>query len=161
MKRNYLQLIILLCVSLVGCQAQNRGRGPNSIDDSLMFVAVDTSYAFIRYDSNHLVLGPDSTAFRQLAKKWYRCLSTGEGHVNIVQIGASHVQGGTFPHRLRRNLLLGARSAVHVSNADVEGFPVSDRGMLFPYSAAAKCNNPFDYRVTSSMPLELTRNVYK
>jgi len=112
-------------------------------------VAIDSSYDFILYDSNRLVIPGDSASLRAFAEKWHRVTSSRRGHLNIVQIGSSHVQGGTFPHRIRRNVLL--------PYVDF----LSDRGMLFPYSAAVKCNNPFDYKVGRSRVLDLTRNVYK
>lgn len=144
-------IILILCWLLASsCNAQS-GESVGSIDvnDSSMFVAIDRSYPFIQYDQNHLILNGDSTAFRKFAEKWYHLLATGEGHINIVQLGASHVQGGSFPHRIRRNLLLPLDSYV------------AARGLIFPYSAALKCNNPFDYRVSRSRPLTLTRSVFK
>lgn len=136
---------------LTGCgNAQEwSGKTLNEVDDSLMFVDIDTSYAFIQYDSNHLILGPDSSQMRLFAEKWYRLLSTGEGRINIVQLGASHIQGGTFPHRIRYNFLAPLPNLVGA------------RGMIFPYSAAMKCNNPYDYKVSRTRPLTLTRCVYK
>lgn len=143
-------------------QAQNYNAcRTNTVDDSAFFVAVDSSFSFINYDSNHLVVYGDSSTFRRFAKKWYEVLTTGQGNVSIMQIGASHVQGGTFPHQIRRNIILGATKALNSEVCEKKGFPVSDRGMIFPYSAAVKCNNPYDYRVSRSHPLTLTRNVYK
>ncbi len=134
------------------CQAQRPdvvGVGVKPTRVPLEPVVIDTSYSFICYDTSHLRFGGDTTTWRHFAEKWYRVTSSRKGHINIVQIGASHVQGGTFPHRLRRNILLPFTDFL------------SDRGMVFPYSAAVKCNNPFDYKVSRSRPLELTRNVYK
>ena len=149
MKR--LILFIVCGILLTGCgNAQERGgKSLNDIDDSLMFVDIDTSYAFIQYDSNHLILGPDSSQMRLFAEKWYRLLSTGEGRINIVHLGASHIQGGTFPHRVRYNFLTPLPNLV------------SARGLIFPYSAAMKCNNPYDYKVSRTRPLTLTRCVYR
>ena len=112
-------------------------------------VAVDTSYSFINYDTNHLYIAPDSTLMRKFFDKWLHIAATGQGTLNIVHIGGSHVQGGTLPHRIRCNILY--------------YYPdlVGSRGMIFPYSAARKCNNPADYKVSRSYPLALTRNVYK
>lgn len=146
-------IIFLCCCSFfIGCSDAQVSRGDNttlSIDDSMMFVPIDTSYSFIQYDSSHLILGTDSSYMRRFAEKWYRVLATGEGHVNILHLGASHVQGGTFPHRMRCNFLTPLQAYV------------SSRGMIFPYSAALKCNNPYDYKVLRSRPLTLTRCVYK
>jgi len=155
--------VLLLAVLLSSCgHAQNNDyRRSNSLSDSLFSVVIDTSYSFIAYDSNRLVIPGDSSRMKAFAEKWYRVLQSGRGHVSIMQIGASHVQGGTFPHQIRRNLLLSASSSITRGAASDSIFPISDRGMLFPYSAAVKCNNPFDYKVSRSHPLTLTRNVYK
>lgn len=144
-------LILSILVCLGACtSAQNEVEYKLSdIDDSMMFVPIDTSYSFIKYDSNHLILPADSSQMRRFAEKWYRLLSTGEGHINIIQMGASHVQGGTLPHRVRYNFLTALPNLV------------SARGLIFPYSAAQKCNNPYDYKVMRSRPLDLTRCVYK
>jgi lysophospholipase L1-like esterase len=71
------------------------------------------------------------------------------GNINIVHIGASHVQGGTFPHTVRRELL--------------KAYPnfSASRGIVFPYAAAPKCNNPTDYRTRSVGRFGLVRNVYQ
>ena len=66
-----------------------------------------------------------------------------------MHIGGSHVQAGTLTETIRLRLL-----------AEAPGL-VGSRGMLFPYSAAAKCNNPPDYRVHCVQPMVLTRCVYK
>lgn len=151
--------LLFLFSSCTHAQQQRIGR-PYQVVDSFLYVPVDTSYSFINYDSNHLIFFGDSSQMRRFSAKWHKVLSTGEGNVVIMQIGASHVQGGTFPHQIRRNILLGARRSLQGSA--VEGiFPTASRGLLFPYSAAVKCNNPFDYKVSRSQPLGLTRNVYK
>lgn len=154
-----LVLFLLLLSSCSHAQKQRVG-GPYQVVDTLLYVPIDTSYSFINYDSNHLIFFGDSTQMCRFSAKWHRVLSSGKGNVVIMQIGASHVQGGTFPHQIRRNILLGARRSLQGSA--VEGiFPFASRGLLFPYSAAVKCNNPFDYKVSRSHPLALTRNVYK
>jgi lysophospholipase L1-like esterase len=59
------------------------------------------------------------------------------------------VQAGTFPHTVRQ-LLLNAYPELSAS-----------RGLIFPYSAAPKCNNPADYRTRSIGNFGLVRNVYQ
>ena len=86
--------------------------GNGVVNDSAFFVPVDTSFSFINYDANHLIFCGDSSQLRRFAEKLYTVLRTGEGTVSVMQIGASHVQGGTVPHQLRRNLLLGASRAI-------------------------------------------------
>lgn len=153
--------LFLLLLFLSSCShAQQRVGKPYQVVDSLLYVPIDSSYSFIKYDSNHLVFFGDSSQMRRFSAKWHRVLSSGEGNVVIMQIGASHVQGGTFPHQIRRNILLSARRSLQGSVVDGI-FPMASRGLLFPYSAAVKCNNPFDYKVSRSHALALTRNVYK
>lgn len=153
--------IVILLTILISCgqaQEERHAKSYIKIDDSLLHISVDTTFKFIKYDTNHLIIPADSSLMKQFAKKWYSVLSSGEGHINIVQIGASHIQGGTLPHRIRYNLITQAQNATLKSNSQ---WLVSDRGLIFPYSAAAKCNNPYDYKVHRSHALELTRNVYR
>ena len=110
---------------------------------------IDSSYSFIRYKADTLYHASSHAAADRFFEKWRRVATTHQGHLSIVQIGGSHVQAGTLPNRVRYNIL--------------RAYPdlVSDRGMVFPYSAARKCNNPADYGVHRTHPLQLTRNVYK
>lgn len=145
-------MVLVMTLTSGCCRAQRSDTDTEVIKPTRMpleYVAIDTSYSFICYDTSHLRFGSDTTMWRHFAQKWQRVTSSRKGHINIIQIGASHVQGGTFPHRLRRNFLLPFTDFL------------SDRGMIFPYSAAVKCNNPFDYKVSRSHALDLTRNVYK
>lgn len=105
--------------------------------------------SFIRVDSNRLHYDTASLRMKHMSSRWEEVTSLGKGNFNIVHIGASHVQGGTFPHRIRMNLLKRHPNLV------------GSRGMIFPYSAAAKCNNPADYKVHCVEKVTLTRNVYK
>ena len=149
--RLVLPMVLFLWLTVGCCHAQSSDPANDNkpVLVPLEPVPIDTSFSFICYDTSHLRFGNDTTAWRRLAKKWHQVTSMRKGHLNIVQIGASHVQGGTFPHRVRRNMLMPFTDFL------------SDRGMIFPYSAAVKCNNPFDYKVSRSHALELTRNVYK
>ena len=65
------------------------------------------------------------------------CLRDSNARLNILHIGGSHVQAGTFPHRLRENLGAG-------------------RGMLFPWKAI-RTNAPTDYSLTPSGSWERSR----
>lgn len=107
------------------------------------------SYPFIRYDSNRIRCNADSPSMNAFFQKWKRMLDTRQGNINIVHIGGSHVQAGTMSNTIRTNLL--------------HAYPsfIASRGMLFPYSAAARCNNPRDYRVHCPQKVSLTRNIYK
>lgn len=106
-------------------------------------------YPFINYRANTLHYDTASPVMRCLFAKWNRVASTGQGNINIVHIGGSHVQAGTLSNTIRYNII-----------SQYPGL-VGSRGMVFPYSAAARCNNPSDYRVHCVQKMQLTRNVYK
>lgn len=110
--------------------------------------AVAQEYPFVRYDANVLHYDTAAAPMQLMFQKWQRVATSGQGTFNIVHIGGSHVQAGTFPHRIRTNILRDYPAAV------------GSRGMVFPYSAAAKCNNPSDYKVHCPEKVLLTRNVY-
>lgn len=111
-------------------------------------IDVPHEYPFIRYNANHLHYDTSSASMRHFFHKWNLVVDAMQGNVNIVHIGSSHVQGGSFPNRVRYNFMSELPDLV------------ADRGMLFPYSAAAKCNNPPDYAVHCPERVELTRCVY-
>lgn len=118
----------------------------------LLLTAIAASaqqYDFVRYQANTLHGDSASATFARFVQRWNEVTRRGKGNLNIVHIGSSHVQGGTLPHQIRMNLLRRHPSLV------------GPRGMIFPYSAAAKCNNPFDYRVHCLEKVDLCRNVYK
>lgn len=105
------------------------------------------TYPFVKEEANMLRYDSTSTTMRGLIEKWQRMAATGQGTLNIVHIGGSHVQAGCFPNQVRTNLLSAYPSLVGC------------RGMIFPYSAAARCNNPDDYKVHCAEKVILTRNV--
>lgn len=116
---------------------------------SFFLPGISQNYPFICYDANVIHYDSTAPAMQHFFNKWYKVHTTGQGTVSIVHMGGSHVQAGTFPHRVRTRLLS--------DNPTLVG----SRGLLFPYSAAAKCNNPADYRVHCLEKVRLTRNVYK
>ena len=111
-------------------------------------VPVDT-LPFAHFENDTLAFDPTTSNLTDFYRKMDQVITTGEGNVNILHIGGSHVQAGTMSHRIRRNLL--------------SDFPnrIARRGMIFPYSVAPKCNNPADYRVSKNVVFSLIRNVYK
>lgn len=136
-KTHHLRLIALALL-LLPCHLQAQDTVP-----------ISRLYNFICYDSNFLRYDTASASMHELKAKWNRITTTGKGNLNIVHIGGSHVQAGTLPHRVRCNLLTAYPNSV------------GSRGIIFPYSSAAKCNNPTDYRVHCKERVDLTRNVYK
>ena len=136
MPNNTLRNILLaasmaaLWLAAAGCRGQNQ-------------------YPFIHREANVLRYDSTSTSLHRFFNKWNRVASTGQGTLNIIHIGGSHVQAGVFPHQVRTHIMQQWPSLV------------GGRGMIFPYSAAAKCNNPDDYKVHCKEKVVLTRNVYK
>ena len=116
---------------------------------SLLQAQESQYYNFIKYSANVLHYDSTSTSMNRLFDRWEQIQKTHHGNLNIVHIGSSHVQAGSLTNTVRCNIL--------ADNPDLVG----PRGMLFPYSAAARCNNPADYRVHCPQKMILTRNVYK
>ena len=124
------------------------------VEDTYRFInyKVDTLY-FNKKPSTHKgsIENKDSlnAILQTFITKFDSVATHKSGNINILHIGASHVQAGTFPHTVRQNLLR--------LYPDLQ----AGRGMIFPYSAAPKCNNPIDYRTRSVGRFGLIRNVYK
>ena len=113
--------------------------------DDLYFYHVNP-YNFIRYDLNELHnFGKDrySAGFLQ---KLDNLVKTGEGRINIVQIGGSHIQAGTFSGEMRYRL--------QQMNGDLN----AGWGYMFPYRIA-HTNSPFGYYIRYTGRWQSTRNV--
>lgn len=141
--RNHV-IIFLFLISCCACAQQPKNapaKDPLHVDVA--------EYPFINYDGNNLRYDTSSPSMKTFFDKWHRVVTTGQGDLNIVHIGGSHVQAGTMSNAIRCNLM--------------HAYPnlVGNRGMIFPYSAAAKCNNPRDYRVYCPQKVSLSRNVHK
>lgn len=106
-------------------------------------------YSFINYEADTLIFNPDSSNIPQFFLKYNRLVETKKGDVNILHIGGSHVQAGTLPHTIRNRML------------QLHPEVIGDRGMIFPYSAAPKSNNPADYQVRSIGSFTIIRNVFE
>lgn len=119
------------------------GVGAQSVEKSIK----NFKHAKIKLEANTLKYDTSSATMNSFIEKWNALQQNGRGRVSIMHIGGSHVQAGTMSHRIRRHL--------------VNCVGASDRGLVFPYSAAAKCNNPADYRISCKEKMGLTRNVYK
>ena len=103
---------------------------------------VNTVQTFIYFPTG------DTTVYDNLFKKFDKLVFEGEGTINILHIGGSHIQAGTLSHQIRTNLL--------------STFPglTGSRGMIFPFSAA-KTNNPNNYRTTKTGTWEICKNISK
>ena len=100
------------------------------------------------YAADTLVFDIDSSNLKDFFVKFNNVVKSGQGNISILHIGGSHVQAGTFSHRIRRNILLSCPDMI------------TSRGIIFPYSAAPKCNNPSDYRVKKNGSYTLIRSVF-
>lgn len=131
MKRTALLILsLILAATLAGAQSRHRGI------PSLPFARPDRNE--IRYPAG------ESEDFDYFLRRLDTLLMTGRGNVRIVQIGGSHVQGGTWTSQLRRNLMS--------LRYGMDG----GRGFVFPYSAAAT-NTPTGYYTSYTGQWESSR----
>ena len=75
---------------------------------AFLFVYIPLSaqdYPFLRTEANQLRYDSTSATMQAFLQKFHRLRTTGQGNVSIMHIGGSHVQAGTFPHRIRTNIL--------------------------------------------------------
>lgn len=117
-----------------------------AIDTIATSIEEDT---YIHFDEDTLYFGKSCPNLQIFYQKLDALLTSKKGNLHIVQIGGSHIQAGTMSHRIRKHLL------------DEFGGEPASRGLIFPYSAAANCNNPYDYRTSKASPFNLIRNVYQ
>ena len=90
-------------------------------------------YPFVRADLNRLEMPAGvSPTYDIFLRKLDTLLATGGTDVRILHVGGSHVQGGTWTDRLRRNFLS--------LRYGMDG----GRGLVFPFSAALT-NTPVGY----------------
>jgi lysophospholipase L1-like esterase len=96
---------------------------------------VEHNYNFIRYDKNKIIFPGDSADFENLFKKFDQVITSGEGKINIVHIGGSHIQAGYYSGVVRKKMQT--------------FFPGLNggRGLIFPYQMS-KTNNPKNYTVS-------------
>ncbi|MDR0683147.1 MAG: GDSL-type esterase/lipase family protein [Dysgonamonadaceae bacterium] len=106
-------------------------------------------YGFMNYNYKNIqVPGRDSTRLNNFFQKIDTLIKFGEGKINILHIGGSHVQADFFSHQVRQNL--------DAINAEFQ----TSRGFIFPFSVA-KTNNPANYKVTYSGEWKVARNVQR
>ncbi len=101
---------------------------------------------FIRYDLNELHhFGSDKYSSR-FYNKLEKMMQTGEGRINIVQIGGSHIQAGTFSGEIRTRL------------QQLNGEMNAGWGFMFPYRIA-RTNSPFGYYIRYNGRWQSCRNI--
>jgi lysophospholipase L1-like esterase len=94
---------------------------------------VPNEYSFVRYEKNELLFPGGTDRWNSVFERLEKLVFTGEGKLNFVHIGGSHVQGGSLTDKLRSNLSL--------LTLGVEG----ERGFVFPYKLAGT-NSPRSIR---------------
>jgi len=62
------------------------------------------NYNFIRYDKNKIDFPGDSSQFENLFSKLDKVITTGEGKINIIHIGGSHIQAGRYTEVVRKKM---------------------------------------------------------
>jgi hypothetical protein len=103
-------------------------------------------YNFIRYDLNEMIHFGEDSYSSGFYDKLEKLLSTGEGNINIVQIGGSHIQAGSFSGQIRTRL--------QQMNGDMN----AGWGYMFPYRMA-RTNSPYGYYIRYTGNWESCRNV--
>jgi lysophospholipase L1-like esterase len=91
-------------------------------------------YPFLKTDKNRIDFYGDSTKFNAFFNRLDEVILKGDGQVNVLHMGGSHVQGGSLSHAMRRHFQSLAPG--------LKG----QRGLVFPFDAA-RTNNPWNYVV--------------
>jgi len=103
---------------------------------------------YIHFDNNVLHFPGGSSLSDKFFEKMKDLMLFGEGKIQVLHIGGSHIQADIYSNRMRN----------HLSNF----LPnlMSSRGLIFPYSVA-KTNNPKNFKVTYNGQWSSVRNVNK
>lgn len=102
----------------------------------LKCVQVD-DYEYVNFDACYLQFPGEHHRFEALYRKIEHIRKGGEGMVNILHVGGSHVQAGVLSHRLRCNF------------SQIMPERPKSRGLMFPFKAI-RTNAPIDYEFTAS-----------
>ena len=105
-------------------------------------------HPFIHYKDNKIEFPADSTAFLSGLQKIHNMVTKGEGRLQILQIGGSHIQADIYSNQARKRL--------QTIYPGLNG----GRGFVFPYKIA-KTNNPVNLKVEYEGEWESCRNVIK
>jgi lysophospholipase L1-like esterase len=105
-------------------------------------------YPFIDYQKNKIEFPSDSSRFVRINEKLSRLIQEGQGKLEILQIGGSHIQADIYSNV--------ARYRLQYFYPGLNG----GRGFVFPYSIA-KTNNPVNLKVEYTGEWTSCRNVQK
>jgi len=120
------------------------GNSVNAQDNSYLYHV--NQHNFIRYDLNEMHnFGADKYSTR-FYDKLDKLIRTGEGRINVVQIGGSHIQAGTFSGQIR--------SRLQQANGEMN----AGWGFMFPYRIS-RTNSPFGYYIRYNGRWQSTRNI--
>jgi lysophospholipase L1-like esterase len=106
------------------------------------------AYPFLNMEANSIQYAGDSIQFESFYKKLDRLIFQGEGKVNVLHMGGSHVQAGTLSNRMRENF-----------HSLSDGL-VADRGFFFPYRMA-HTNTPGNIKIRYTGDWEGCRNAHR
>lgn len=109
----------------------------NSISQEPPYPYDVKKYSYIRYLDNRFQFFNDSAAFVLMYEKYFTLAARGEGNINIIHIGGSHIQADVYTHRVRERI----QTIYNSTN--------SARGFVFPYKIA-KTNNPKNFETRYS-----------
>jgi len=142
MQKNTITGLVTALLFITQVQAQQRTKAD-------IHTVEMPEYKIINYNLNTIhTPGKNSTHFKMFFQKIDTLVEAGKGRINILHIGASHIQAGMLSDRVRQNL--------DIFNGDFK----TPRGLIFPYSVA-KTNNPSSYKVKYLGEWSSVRNVQK
>ena len=133
--QNRIIFVLLLLCSYLSVSAQ---------EDAYLYHL--NPYNFIRYDLNSMHYPGNREAFDRLDNKLERLMTTGEGRINIVHIGGSHIQAGSFSGQMRTRF------------QQLNGGMNAGWGFMFPYRIS-RTNSPFGYYIRYNGSWRSFRNV--
>lgn len=117
---------IVILMFLLVCQTFIVGAQDLSIESQKLY-CVDHSQTALSFPG-------DTLALKHFYEKVDTLLFEGKGHVNILQIGGSHIQAGVFSNRMRSHFM------------NFQPGITAGQGLIFPYKVA-KTNGPPNYAV--------------
>lgn len=129
MKRKLPFFVFIVMISVAFSSKRNKHSFEN------WGVAATSMPEFVRSDLNEITIYKSEERFDFFFEKLEKLIFEGDGHISVLHMGGSHVQGGFLTDKLRYNF--------STLSAGVQG----ERGFVFPYKMAGtnqpstiKCN---------------------
>ncbi len=133
----YISPLIIALLGIACATAQDKG----------LLAHTDSSYSCVNFRESELrTFKGGRLELIPFFRKLDNIINQHRGTINIWHVGGSHVQAGTFSHRLRRNF------AIHVNGGK------GSRAIMFPYKLV-NTNGPQDYSVSGTGSWSRTRNI--